>query len=68
MVCVLSHFSHVQFFVTPWSVALQTLSMRFSRQEYWSGLPFPSPKNLPNPGTETGADSSPSEPPGKPQC
>ena len=45
-VCV---FSHVQFFVTPWAVACQTpLSMGFSRQEYWSGLPFPSPGDLPD--------------------
>ena len=45
--------SHVQLFVTPWIVACQTpLSMAFSRQEYWSGLPFPSPGNLPEPGTE----------------
>ena len=46
--CVLSH---VQLFVTPWTVACQApLSMGFSRQEYWSGLPFPSPGDLPNPG------------------
>ena len=39
--------------VTPWTVACQApLSMGFSRQEYWSGLPFPSPGDLPNPGTE----------------
>ena len=45
--CILSCFSHVQLFVTPWTVALQVpLSMRFSRQEYWSGLPFPSPEDL----------------------
>ena len=38
--------SHVQLFVTPWTVARQApLAMRFSRQEYWSGLPFPSPSN-----------------------
>ena len=38
---------------TPWTVALQApLSMGFSRQEYWSGLPFPSPGDLPNPGIE----------------
>ena len=47
------------------------LSIRFSRQEYWSGLPFPSPGDLPDPGIEPGsltlrADSLPSEPPGKP--
>ena len=45
--------SHVQFFVTPWTVALQDpLSMAFSRQGYWSGLPFPTLGNLSNPGTE----------------
>ena len=43
---------HVQLFVTPWTVAHQApLSMKFSRQEYWRGLPFPSPGDLPNPGT-----------------
>ena len=43
--------SCVQFFTTPWTVAYQApLSMGFSRQEYWSGLPFPSPGDLPNPG------------------
>ena len=45
--------SHVQLFVTPWTVAHQVpLSMEFSRQDYWSGLPFPSPGDLPNPGIE----------------
>ena len=40
--CMLSHFSHVQLFVTPWTVAYQApLSMGFSKQEYWSGLPCP---------------------------
>ena len=64
--------SCVQLFVTPWTVAHQApLSMGFSRQEYWSGLPFPSPGDLPNPGIETGssalqADTLTSEPPGKP--
>ena len=43
--------SHVQFFANPWTVACQSpLFMEFSRQEYWSGLPFPSPGDLPNPG------------------
>ena len=57
---------------TPWTVPLQTpLSVEFSRQEYWSGLPFPSPGDLPDPGIESGsptlqADSLPSKPPGKP--
>ena len=55
----------------PWMVAYQApLSIAFSRQEYWSGLPFPSPGDLPNPGIEPGspalqADALPSEPPGK---
>ena len=46
-VCVLSH---VCLFATPWTVTRQTpLSMELSRQEYWSGLPFPTPGNLPDP-------------------
>ena len=45
--------SRVPVFVTPWTVAHQApLSMRFSRQEYWSGLPFPSPGDLPDPRIE----------------
>ena len=58
--------------VTPWTVAHQALlSIGFSRQKYWSGLPFPSPGDLPNPGIEPGsptlqADSLPTELPGKP--
>ena len=48
-VCMLSHFSHVQLFVTLWTVALPApLSMGFFRQEYWSGLPFPPPGDLPD--------------------
>ena len=56
------------------TVAHQTLlSMEFSRQEYWSGLPFPSLEDPPYPGIKPGsltlqADSLPSEPPGKPYC
>ena len=56
---------------TPRTEARQApLSMGFSRQEYWSGLPFPPPEDLPDPGIELGsaalqADSLPSEPPGK---
>ena len=63
--------SHVQLFVTPSTVARQApLSMRFPRQEKRSGLPFPSPGYLPNPGTEPGSpplqtDSLLSEPPKK---
>ena len=54
--------------MTPWTVVHQApLSMGFSRQEYWSGLPFPSPVDLPDSGPEHGspalqADSLPSEP------
>ena len=48
--------SRVWLFVTPWTVAYQApLSMGFSRQQYWSGLPFPSPRNLPDPGMEPGS-------------
>ena len=48
--------SRVRLFVTPWTVAYQaSQSMEFSRQEYWSGLPFPSPGDLPNPGIEPGS-------------
>ena len=63
---------HVQLFATPWTVACQTpLSMGFSRQEHWSGLPFPSLGDLPNTGIKQGSpalqvDSLPSEPPEKP--
>ena len=50
-VCVLSCFSHIQLFVTLWTVAHQApLSMEFSRQEYLSGLSCPPPGDLPNPG------------------
>ena len=57
--------------MTPWTLAHQApLSMGFSRPEYWSGLPFPSPRDVLDPGTEPQssalkADSLPSEPPGK---
>ena len=48
-VYMLSHFGHVQLFVTPWTVAHQVpLSMGFSRQEYWSGMPCPPPGDLPD--------------------
>ena len=69
--CVCKLLSYVQLFVTLWTVALQApLSMGFSRQEYCSGLPFPSPGDLPNPGIKPGspalqADALSSEPPGK---
>ena len=48
--------SCVRLFATSWTVAYQaSLSMGFSRQEYWSGVPFPSPGDLPNPGIEPGS-------------
>ena len=48
---MLSHFSRVWLCAIPWTVAGQApLSMGFSRKEYWSGLPFPSPEDLPDPG------------------
>ena len=51
--CVQSHFNCVQLFVTSWTIAHQApLSMKFSRQESWSGLPFPPPGDLPNPGVK----------------
>ena len=66
---------HVQLFAVPWTEACQApLSMGFSRQEYWSGLPCPPPGNLPNPGIKPASpvtpalqtDSLPTEPPEKP--
>ena len=71
-VCMLSYFSHVQFFATPLTAACPApLSMEFSRQEYWNGLPFPIPGDLLDLGIEP---TSPAlaggffttEPPGKP--
>ena len=51
----LKSFSRVRLFVTPWAVAYQAPpSMGFSRQEYWSGLPFPFPGDLPDPGIKPG--------------
>ena len=48
--------SHVLLFATPWIVAHQVpLSLGFSRQEYWSGLPFPPTRHFPNPGIEPGS-------------
>ena len=63
--------SRVQLFVTPWTIAYQASpSMRFSRQEYWSGLLFSSPGDFPDPGIKPRcpilqADTLPSEPRGK---
>ena len=67
---IVNSLSRVRLFVTPWSAAHQAPpSMELSRQGHWSGLPFPSPRDLPNPGIEPGypalrADALPSEPPG----
>ena len=67
-----SDFSCVQLFSTPWTVALQApLSMGFSRQEYWSGLPYPTPGDLPHPGIEASSPALAGKfftngPPGKP--
>ena len=67
--------SCVQLFAAPWTVGHQApLSMEFSKQEYWSGLPFPSPGDLPDPGIKLVSPVSPAltggfftiEPPGKP--
>ena len=58
--CVLSRFSRVRLFVTPWTLVLQApLSMGFSRQEYWSGLPCPPPGDLPKPRIELVSLTSP---------
>ena len=65
---IVKSLSRVRLFVAPWTVAYQALpSMGFSRQECWSGLPFPSPGDLPDPGIEPRspplqADTLPSEP------
>ena len=60
-ICVLSRFSHVWLFESLWTVAHQApLSMGFSSQEYWSGLPCPSPGDLPNPRIEPASLPSPS--------
>ena len=71
MISFVKSLSRVRLFANPWTVAYQAPpSVGFSRQEYWSRLPFPSPGDLPNPGIEPGspalqADALPSEPPGK---
>ena len=75
MACVLSRFSHVPLFVTLWTVAHQApLSMGFSRQEHWSGLPCPPPRDLLDPEIKPKSLMPPtlagrfltSVPPGKP--
>ena len=73
MLRLLSHFSCVRLCVTLWTVARWTpLSMEFSRQEYWSGLPRPPPRDLPNPGIKPGPPALAGrffipEPPGQPR-
>ena len=70
VVMVVKSLGRVRLFATPWTAAYQVpLSMGFSRQEYWSGLPFTSPGDLPNPGIESvfpalQTDTLPSKPPG----
>ena len=60
-VCLVCHFSPVQLFATLWTVACQVpLSMGFSRQEHWSGLPCPPPVDLLHPGIEPESSESPS--------
>ena len=75
IICVLSRFSRVVFFATPWTTACQApLSMGFYWQEFWSGFLCPPAGDLPDPGVEPAsplssalqADSLPTEPPGKP--
>ena len=74
-VCMLIHISHVSLFVTPWPVTCQALlPMGFTRKEYWSELPFPSPGDLLDPGVEFRSSILqadffflPTEPPGKPK-
>ena len=77
LMCMPSHFSYVWLFATLWTIACQApLSMQSSRQEYWSGLPFPSPGSLPNPGIKPVSPASPdigrwfftAEPPGTPRA
>ena len=68
-----SKLSRVRLFVTPWTVACQTPLSMGSSTPHWSGLPFPSPGDLPDPGMEPGSpalqeDSLPSAPPGKPSA
>ena len=76
MACGAQLLSHVQLFATPWTVAHQApLFMGCSRQEYWNGLPFPSPGHLLDPGIEPMTPASPAlagrfftaEPLGKPR-
>ena len=71
LLLLLSRFSRVRLLATPWTAAYRAPpSMGFSRQEYWSGVPLPSPGDLPDSGIELGspafqADALTAEPPGK---
>ena len=76
MLLLLSHFSHIRFFPTLWTITHQApLSIGFSRPELWSGLPFPPPRDLPDPGIKPASLASPAladgffttEPLGRPQ-
>ena len=65
--------SHVRLFATPWTQNQGPLSVEFPRQEYWSGLPFPSPGGFPNPGIKPPSPALAggfltAEPPGNPKC
>ena len=74
IVAMVLSLSCVQLFVTPWTIIHKApLSMGFPRQEYWSGLPFPPPGDLPDPGIKPGspalqANSLPTEPRASPWC
>ena len=58
--CPAKSLSHIQLFVILWIVARQALlSTGFSRQEYWSGLPYPPPREIPNPGIESNSLQTP---------
>ena len=66
-VCVLRLFSCVRLFATLWIIACQApRAMEFSRQEYWSRVPFPAPRGLPDPEIEPRSPASPLAPSGKP--
>ena len=59
-ICILSHFSHVRLFATPWTGARQApLSMGYPRQEYWSGVPCCPPGDPPNPGIKPASSVAP---------
>ena len=58
--CMLGRFSHVRLFATLWTIACQIpMSVGFSKQEYWSGLPCPLPGDLPDPGIKPASPMTP---------